>query len=221
MTYAFDDFKNIRTFPANTRVYRDGVFAPEISSPDEGADLPLHIIHIGNITGMANWFIDINDPVNVFLTARIETSGATKLRIEINPNLENIGFDGKLIIRNTGGLDLEIIANNNRNDTKIRAETKLFAAAGSENHLVGLSNIPSDITGAETDISFRSLCDRHVKLIEMSPAQRIASVPKSAEHSASIYRPAPSQIKYLETAGLSDADAADLLGHAFMEEIID
>jgi hypothetical protein len=216
----FDYFKNIRTFPANTRVYRNGVFAPDLSDESMGADFPLHIIHIGKIEGVHNWFIDVFDPRDVFLTARIEADGDAKINLEINLNLENIGFDGKIFIKNAGDLTLNVIGNNNKSGTKIKCHAKLFAAAASRNNLSGLANIPSEIANAETDIAFSALCERGVKLLKMSPAQRISSVPENAGHSASIYRPAPAQIQYLETAGLSARESAELLDRVFMEEEI-
>ncbi|MDR2268951.1 MAG: SufD family Fe-S cluster assembly protein [Rickettsiales bacterium] len=220
MAHPHDYFKNIRMPLAETRVYKDGIFMPDLSSISEDTNLPLHIIHTGKITGVQNWAIDMNERRDVFLTARIETSGASKIKIEINANLENVGFDGKLIIKNSGRLDLEIIGNNNCNDTKIKCLTKLLAGADSENILTGLAVVPPNIAGAKTDISFSALCDPRAKLLQMSPTQRISSVPLAAEHSASIYRPAPPQIRYLETAGLSAVESAELLKRVFMEEII-
>jgi hypothetical protein len=218
MQYMFDDFKNIRTFPASVRVYRDGVFAPELSEENADADLPLHIIHIGKITGDQNWPVDMNEGRNVFLTARIEVFGDAKIKIEINPNLENLEFDGRIFIKNAGNLTLSVIGNNNKSGTKIACRTKLFALADSGNDLSGLADIPSGVKDAESDITFSALCDRGVKMIKMSPAQRISAVPKAAGHSASIYRPAPAQIRYLEAAGLTERESAELLNRAFLEE---
>ncbi|MDR1071427.1 MAG: SufD family Fe-S cluster assembly protein [Rickettsiales bacterium] len=220
MSYLFDHFKNIRTFPANTRVYRDGVFAPELSSENEGPGLPLHIIHIGKITGDHNWVIDMGGPRDVFLTARIETEGAANISVEIDANLENMGFDGRMIVKNAGNLTLDVVGNNNKSGTRIRVETKLFADAGSESELRGLANIPADVSGAESDIGFSALCDPRAKSLAMSPAQRISSAPASAGHSASIYRPPAAQARYLETAGLTELESADLLNKVFLEEAV-
>jgi Fe-S cluster assembly scaffold protein SufB len=217
MAYLFDEFKNIRTFPARTRVYRDGVLVPELSS-DEDSNLPLHIIHIGNITGVQNWFVDMNDSEKVFFTARVAATGATNIRMEINANLPGLEFDGKIIIKNSGSLDLSASGNNNRDSTKIKLLTKLFAAAGSENRLTGVANVPAETSDIETDISFAALLEDGVKTLVISPAQRISGVPKGAGHSASIYNPAPAQIQYLSAAGLSPAESAELLNRAFMEE---
>jgi hypothetical protein len=218
MAYLFDDFKNIKTFPAATRVYRDGFFMPDLSDGAAGADLPLHIIHVGRISGAQNWIVDMREKRKVFLTARIETGGAANIRIEINPALPDLEFEGRVFIKNAGNLVLNIIGNNLENGTKIKCRTKLFAMAGGANDLSGLANIPAGVMDAETDIGFSALCDRGVKMLKISPAQRISSIPESAGHSASIYRPAPPQIRYLETAGLSGQEAAELLNRVFLEE---
>jgi hypothetical protein len=217
MTYFFDQFKNIRTFPARSRVFHDGNPVPELSDESDPA-LPLHIIHLGELSGVQNWFIDMNDAENVFFTAKITTSGETKIRMEINTNLPNLEFDGKLIIKNAGILDLDISGNNNRDGTKIKIETKLFAAADSENSLIGTANVPAGVEDIETDIGFSALLGKNVKKLVMSPRQKISGVPKSAGHSASIFNPTSKQIQYLSTAGLSDAEAVELMNKVFMEE---
>jgi len=217
MSYLFDDFKNIRTFPAATSVYRNGVFAPDLSEDSDDASLPLHIIHVGEISGGHKWFIDMNEPRNVFLTARIATSD-TKIDIEVNPNLPNLSFDGLIFCKNAGKVKINIIGNNNRDNTKIKIAVRLFAGAGSESVLAGLANIPAENIGSETDINFSALCDPAAALVKMAPAQRISSVPADARHAASIYSPAKRQIQYLETAGLSAAESVELLNKAFMEE---
>ena len=52
MSYIWQDF-NIKTFEAETVVFRDGVFCPELStleSPEISSnyDLPIHFIYVGN-----------------------------------------------------------------------------------------------------------------------------------------------------------------------------
>ena len=54
--------------------------------------------------------------------------------------------------------------------------------------------------------------------IEISPAQRISSVPDAADHSASIYQPTAPQIEYLRGAGLSGAEVDTALREAFMND---
>jgi Fe-S cluster assembly scaffold protein SufB len=52
----------------------------------------------------------------------------------------------------------------------------------------------------------------------MAPAQRISDIPKNAGHGASIYRPAPAAVRYLETSGLASEESAELLNRVFLEE---
>ena len=55
MSYLWNEF-NIKTFAAQTVVYRDGVFCPELSTIAgtdfrENFDKPIHIIYVGEIAG--------------------------------------------------------------------------------------------------------------------------------------------------------------------------
>ena len=59
----WDEF-NIKTFPAETIVFRDGVFCPDLSTlestnVDKKYDLPVHIIYIGEIAGKCRLEINI------------------------------------------------------------------------------------------------------------------------------------------------------------------
>lgn len=221
----FDDFKNIRSFPANTLVYKDGEFVPELSTDvkEKRPDLPFHIIYTGKITGEHNWTIpespDKPEPNQIFITARLETYGTTKITLHIESSCTGQRFDGKIIIKNAGNLGLKVVGDNLHNDTEIKCQTKMFAGKDSESRLIGIANIPNGLMGASTDIGFSVLCDRP-SFLEISPTQRISSVPKFAGHSASIYHPTCSQIRYLETAGMTDAESTALLNAAFMEEVI-
>jgi hypothetical protein len=218
MSYLFDDFKGIRTFPSETRVFVDGVFAPELS--ESNPDLPLHIIHVGKIAGGHVWKIDMDDPRDVFLTARIDVAACAEIKIEINANVPGRRFDGKVIVKNTGSFALFATGSNNAAATKIALDAKLFAGAGSENTLSGTAVVPRGADDCVSDISLAALCDPRMASLRMSPSQRIAGADAAAGHSASIWRPAPAQIRYLETAGLTSAAAADLLNKVFLEEEI-
>ena len=55
MSYMWNEF-NIKTFAAETIVYRDGVYCPELSTLENAPinktyDLPVHIIYVGEISG--------------------------------------------------------------------------------------------------------------------------------------------------------------------------
>jgi Fe-S cluster assembly scaffold protein SufB len=52
----------------------------------------------------------------------------------------------------------------------------------------------------------------------MSPAQRVSSIPAAAGHGASIFHPSRARLRYLETAGLTGGEAAELLNRVFLEE---
>ena len=58
----WDEF-NIKTFDAETVVYRDGVYCPELSTIvgtdfDKKYDRPIHIIYVGDIAG--NYRLNVN-----------------------------------------------------------------------------------------------------------------------------------------------------------------
>ena len=55
-------------------------------------------------------------------------------------------------------------------------------------------------------------------MVEMKPMQYINSVPKSASHSASLYKPTKNQIQYLKMSGLSDKEIDNILENAFLEQ---
>ena len=77
MSYMWNEF-NIKTFPAETIVWRDGVYNAELSTLknatiDKKLDRPVHIIYVGEIAGENNLNIDIsafNQPV--FLSVNIK-----------------------------------------------------------------------------------------------------------------------------------------------------
>jgi Fe-S cluster assembly scaffold protein SufB len=61
------------------------------------------------------------------------------------------------------------------------------------------------------------MADQDAK-ITMMPTQYINSVPQTASHSASIYKPNDNQIYYLRTSGLSGDEIKKVLEDAFLEE---
>lgn len=139
------------------------------------------------------------------IPARHVVCDAENIRILINQGSHGI------VIKNHGRLRLEIKAGSGA-----KVAVKLLAASGSESYLSGTAAIPADCPGAVSDISFSVLAAPDIKSLKISPAQRISSAPKSAEHSANLWRPAPNAVRYLETAGISDA--SDLLERVFLEE---
>ena len=66
MSYMWENF-NIKPFPAETIVYRDGKYCPDLSTIknvpiNKNYDLPVHIIYVGEIDGKNKLDIDINIP---------------------------------------------------------------------------------------------------------------------------------------------------------------
>ena len=86
MSYMWDEF-NIKTFAAETIVYRDGLYCADLSTLPDGTidshyDLPVHIIYIGEIAGKCRLNIDIsvaNQPV--FLDVRVKNKKPAFLNI--------------------------------------------------------------------------------------------------------------------------------------------
>ena len=97
----WDEF-NIKTFDAETVVYRNGVYCPELSTIvgtdfDKKYDRPIHIIYVGEITGNCRMDINIfveNQPV--FLSAKIKNKKPAFLNIFIKNAGKNSEFRGHI-----------------------------------------------------------------------------------------------------------------------------
>ncbi len=214
---------NIKTFPAETVVYRDGVFCPELSTivgTDfyKKYDKPIHIIYIGEIAG--NCRLDVNVFVEnqpVFLTVKIKNKKPAFLNIFIKNAGKNSDVRGHIMLSNENELKFNCMAQHIVSDTTVLIKTKLIAERNSLSQLSGTAVIDSNCENTNSDISFSALADKTAR-IEFSPAQRISSIPTSADHSAAIYQPTMPQIEYLRGAGLSDAQVNDALREAFMND---
>ncbi len=71
MSYMWDEF-NIKTFAAETIVYRDGIYCADLSTLTDAPinttyDLPIHIIYIGEIAGENRLDIELNSANNEVL----------------------------------------------------------------------------------------------------------------------------------------------------------
>ena len=66
-------------------------------------------------------------------------------------------------------------------------------------------------------MSFMAMVEDGAKL-EFMPAQEISSEPKSADHSAAIFKPTDAQIFYLRAAGLSGSEVENVIKEAFLIE---
>lgn len=223
MSYMWNEF-NIKTVPAETIVYRDGVFCPELSTLantkiDKKYKLPIHIIYVGEITGKCRLDIDVsvsNQPV--ILSVRVKNNFPAFFDIFIKNTGKNSEIHGGALLENNNDLTYNIIAEHTESNTTICVKTKLVAGKNTKSKLSGTAIIEKNTHDTVSDISFSALADKTAR-IEFMPAQRISSVPKSADHSASIYQPTGFQIEYLRSSGLSGAEVDTTLREAFMNDL--
>ena len=231
MSYLWQEF-NIKTFPSETLVFRDGVFCPDLSeyesvkyddtkkliSTTKTSNLPVHIIYIGEIAGKFDLNIDINtEKSRVFMTMKILNKKPAFLNIFIKNTGKNSFFNGKIIAKNTGELEITEKAEHLSSNTGIFLKNRVVAYKNSVTTLKGYAEIEKNSKDCDSDISFSVLADKTAK-ITMVPTQYIKSVPESASHSASIYKPTDNQIYYLRTSGLSEKEIKQVLEDAFIEE---
>lgn len=222
MSYMWENF-NIKPFPAETIVYRDGVFCPDLSTIENGKidknyDLPIHIIYVGEIDGEKKLNIDVDIPnQNVFLSVNIKNKKPAFLNIFIKNTGKNSEIRGHIMLDNYNNLTYECIAHHLSENTGILLQNKLIANRGSYSKLSGTSIINKGCENCISDINFAAVADKDSK-IEFMPAQRISSVPDRADHGAAIYTPKPIQIEYLRNAGLGTIEINDVLRAAFMND---
>ena len=220
MSYKWEEF-NIKTFPAETIVYRDGRFCPELSTIESGKitqnyDLPVHIIYVGKIAGKHRLKIDIlPENQKVVLTVKIENEKPAFFNIFIKNTGKNSELNGHVMLKNNADLNFDLIAHHAAPDTTVLVKTKLIAGAGSTSVLSGAAKIDRNSKNAVSDIGFSALADETAK-ITFKPAQFIKSIPLSAEHGAAIYRPTTPQIEFLNRAGLTAYQANEILRDAFL-----
>ena len=100
-------------------------------------------------------------------------------------------------------------------NTAILIKNRVFAGKNSKNELSGTAIIDEQCPDCESDLGFVVMADENAKM-EFVPAQKIKSEPKSAEHSAAIFKPTDAQIFYLRGAGLSGAEVDTALKEAFL-----
>lgn len=222
MSYMWNEF-NIKTFDAETVVYRNGVFCPELSTI-VGTDFhtkyhrPIHIIYVGEIAGEhrldVNIFVE-NQPV--FLTVKIKNKKPAFLNIFIKNAGKNSECRGHIMLTNNNNLQFKCRATHAANDTIIMVDTKLIAEKNSLSKLSATAEIEKNCENAVSDIRFSALADKSARM-EFMPAQRISAVPAVADHSASIYRATAPQIEYLRGGGLSGDKVDTALREAFMND---
>lgn len=225
MSYIWQDF-NIKTFPAETVVFRDGVFCPELStleSPviDKNYDLPVHFIYVGELIGKNNLDIIINENVKnqkIYLSAKIKVKKDAVLNISVKNNGVYSDLRGFFIIENYKNLNFSLDAYHLSGNTGISIKTKLLAYKDSVSKLTGTAHIYKYCEDAESDINFSAIADKGAKII-FCPVQNISAIPKNASHSASMAFYTQPQIEYLHQAGLTDIEIKKVLKEAFITDV--
>lgn len=214
---------NIKTFPAETLVYRNGLFCQDLSTLsttefNKKYDKPVHIIYVGEISGDNKLDININvENQPVFLSVKIKNKKPAFLNIFIKNAGKKSDFRAHIMLENSNNLKFNCIAEHNAPDTTILIKTKLLADKNTISKLTGTAIIGKNCKDVNSDISFSALADKTAR-IEFIPAQKISAVPNSAEHSAAIYQPSALQIQYLRETGLSGAEVEDTLREAFIND---
>ena len=220
MSYMWDNF-NIKPFAAETIVYRDGLFCPELSTIENGEinknyDLPVHIIYVGELENKNNLDININVPnQRVFLSVNIKNKKPAFFDIFIKNTGKNSTLCGHIFMDNYDNLTYNCTAHHLSANTGVFLQNKLIANKDSISKLSGLAIIDKNCPDCNSDINFAAIANKDAR-IEFLPAQHISSVPQNASHSASIYTPKPIQIEYLRGAGLSSGEITDIMREAFM-----
>ena len=225
MSYIWQDF-NIKTMPAETIVFRDGVFCPELSTLDspkisKNYDLPVHIIYVGELVGKNN--LDINIPENVknqavFLSARVTVNSITDFSILVKNSGVGSELRGFVVIQNHGNVKFNADAHHLAVNTGIFIKTRLVAYKNSTSEINGTAHIYKYCENARSDIQMSAIAENGAKII-FRPAQKISSIPESAAHSANIAHYTAPQIEYLHQSGLNDTDIDNVLKEAFINDI--
>ena len=222
MSYMWNEF-NIKTFPAETIVFRDGVYCPDLSTlPDAPIntkyDLPVHIIYVGEIVGDNKLDVSVGiENQDVIISTNINVKKPAVFNIFIKNAGKNSKISGKVLINNESELIYDCQAHHLYENTAILIKNKLLAGKSSNSKLSGIAIIDKDCPGCESDIAFVAMAEVGAK-IDFMPGQRIKSEPVRADHSASIYKPTDAQVFYLRGAGLSGAEVDIALKEAFLAE---
>lgn len=214
---------NIKTFPAETIVFRDGQYCPELSTLenkpiDKKFDLPVHIIFVGEINDNNTLNIELGaDEQEVILTAKILNKKPAFLNIFIKNAGKNSKITGNIFIENLSELTYKCDTYHLSKNTDIFIKNKVWAGKNSKSVLSGTAQINKNCENCGSNLSFTAMCEQGAK-IDFMPAQKISSIPKQADHSASLYEPTDAQILYLRQAGLGILEIKDVTKEAFLNE---
>ena len=142
----WDEF-NIKTFPAETAVFRNGVFCPELSTI-VGCDInrkyarPVHIIYVGEIAGNCRLDVNINvDNQNVFIDVRVKNKLPAFFNIFIKNAGKNSECRGHILMENYNDLKYECMATHVGDDTTILVKNKLVAGRNTKSKLSAVAII--------------------------------------------------------------------------------
>ena len=214
---------NIKTFPAETIVFRDGQYCPELSTLenkpiDKKFDLPVHIIFVGEINDNNTLNIELGaDEQEVILTVKILNKKPAFLNIFIKNAGKNSKITGNIFIENLSELTYKCDTYHLSKNTDIFIKNRVWAGKNSKSVLSGTAQINKNCENCGSDLSFTAMCEQGAK-IDFMPAQKISSMPKQADHSASLYEPTDAQILYLRQAGLGILEIKDVTKEAFLNE---
>jgi len=229
MSYLWQEF-NIKTFPAETLVFRDGVFCDNLSDYESAnfdsdnntisviktPELPIHIIYIGEIAGNIDFNIDLHaQNTKVFMTMKINNKKPAFLNIFIKNTGENSVFDGQIVVQNYDSLQIDANGQHFCENTGIFLKTRVLAHKNTNTVLNGYARIEQNVPNCDSDISFSVMADESAKII-MKPTQYIKSIPNNASHSASLFSANDNQINYLRESGLSGQEVKEVLQEAFL-----
>ena len=214
---------NIKTFPAETIVFRDGKYCPELSTLENAPinkkyDLPIHIIYVGEIDGDNKLNIDLNtENQNVILTVKIITKKPAFFNIFIKNTGKNSVINGNIFIENHAELNYTCVTEHLYKNTGILLKNRIYAGKDSKSILSGTAIINKGCESCLSDINFSAMREQGAK-IDFMPAQKISAIPEQADHSAAIYTPTDAQILYLRQAGLGIIEIKDVTKEAFMND---
>ena len=220
MSYMWNEF-NIKTFPAETIVYRDGKYYPDLSTLenktiDKKYDLPVHIIYVGEISDDNNLNIELGaDNQDVILTVKIKNKKPAFFNIFIKNAGKNSKITANVFIENFSEITYKCLTKHLSPDSDIFVTNKIWGDKNSKSVLSGSAIINKNCENCGSDLSFSAMIEQGAK-IDFMPAQRISSIPKQADHSASIYTPTDAQILYMRQAGLGTLEIKDVTKEAFL-----
>lgn len=214
---------NIKTFAAETIVFRDGKYCPDLSTLDYAPinkkyDLPVHIIYVGEIVGENNLEISVGaENQRVCVSIDVKNNLPAFLNIFIKNAGKNSEILGHVRLENNSELNYDCKAYHLYKNTDILIKNKILVGKNSNSKLSGTAIINKDCEKCRSDIAFSAMVDAGAK-IEFLPAQNISAEPICADHSAGIYAPKENQIIYLRGAGLSGAEVDSVLREAFIND---